>query len=65
MSDSETPEPQPVQFETQASFGASQDYGSDWVAYALDTEAPSFIGGVDPGLHPDLGRDADGGTAYA
>lgn len=40
MSDSETPEPQPVQFETQASFGASQDYGSDWVAYALDTEAP-------------------------
>ena len=61
---SESTEPQPVEFTTQAPFGAAQDYGADWVAYALNTEAPSFVAGVDPALNPQLG-DADGGTAYA
>lgn len=54
----EAPEPQPVQFQTSAPFGASQDYGHDWVEYALNTEAPSFVGGVDHSLNPptDEGR---------
>jgi hypothetical protein len=66
MSDTDNPEPQPVQFDTQAAFGASQDFGHDWVIYALNTEAPTFVGGVDHGLNPDPGgQGSDGGTAYA
>jgi hypothetical protein len=65
MSDTENPEPQQVQFDAQASFGASQDFGHDWIAYALNTEAPSFVGGVDHALNPDVGQAQDGGTAYA
>ncbi len=63
---SETPEPQPVQFQTEAAFGAAQDYGHDWVEYALNTAAPSFVGGVDSSLNPATGEHgADGATAYA
>ncbi|MDT4926367.1 MAG: hypothetical protein QOG01_4080 [Pseudonocardiales bacterium] len=65
MSENEAPEPQAVQFHTEAAFGASQDYGSDWIAYAVNTEAPSFVGGVDPSRNPDFGQGEDGGTAYA
>ena len=66
MSDSDNPEPQPVQFHTEAAFGGTQDFGSDWVTYALNTEAPSFVGGVDPSRNPELGGpQPDGGTAYA
>jgi hypothetical protein len=61
----ETPEPQVVQFETQAAFDASRDYGSDWVRYALTTEAPSFVAGVDPSLNPAVGDGGDPGPAYA
>lgn len=58
-------EPQQVQFNTQATCGASHDFGSDWVAYALNTEAPSFVQGVDPGRNPQLGGSDDGRTEYA
>jgi hypothetical protein len=61
----DTPEPQAVQFETQATNGGSQDYGADWIAYALATEAPSFVGGVDHSLNPSLPASPDGGEAYA
>jgi hypothetical protein len=65
---SEATQPQAVQFETQAPYGAVQHYGADWVAYALNTEAPAFVGGVDHSLNPALpGAPGapDGGTAYA
>jgi hypothetical protein len=61
----ETPEPQPVQFETQAANGGSHDYGADWITYALNTEAPPFVGGVDYALNPAQPASPDGGEAYA
>ena len=55
-----------MRFQTQAACGASHDFGADWVAYAANTEAPSFVHGVDHALNPQLGRGQDdGGTAYA
>lgn len=66
MSDEQTPEPQPAQFETQSPHGALQECGSDWIRYALTTEAPSHVQGVDHGLNPSLGGHGDdGATAYA
>ncbi len=66
MSDEQAPEPQPVQFETQSPHGGSQAYGSDWIEYALNTEAPSHVQGADHGLNPSLGDSGDdGATAYA
>lgn len=61
----ENPEPQPVQFQTQAACGASHDFGADWVQYAMNTEPPGNVGGVDPALNPQFGGHDDGGTAYA
>jgi hypothetical protein len=61
----QTSEPQQVQFQTQATCGASHDFGADWVQYAMNTEAPGFVGGVDPARNPQLGGHDDGGTAYA
>jgi hypothetical protein len=63
--ESANPEPQHVQFQAEAACGGSQEFGADWIAYALNTEAPSFVGGVDPTLNPQLGGGQDDGTAYA
>ena len=64
--DAATPEPQQVQFQTQAASGGSHDFGHDWVQYALNTEVPSFVGGVDHSLNPSVdGPGAEGGTALA
>jgi hypothetical protein len=57
-------EPQPVQFTTQAHCGHSQDYGADWVHYALNTDPPS-VGNVDPSRNPHFGGYGDDGTAIA
>lgn len=66
MSDEQTAEPQPAQFTTQAPHGGSQDYGSEWVQYALNTEAPSHVQGVDHSLNPSFdGTGDDGASAYA
>ena len=55
-----------MQFQTQAACGTSHDFGADWVAYAANTEAPSFVHGVDHALNPQLGdQSGGGGTAIA
>lgn len=58
-------EPQQVQFDAQAACGHSQDYGAEWVQYALNTEAPA-IEGVDANRNPTFGgADDEGRTALA
>jgi hypothetical protein len=51
-------EPQHVEFNAQASCGHSQDYGADWVQYALNTEAPQ-VQGVDASRNPSFGGSDD------
>ncbi|MBA2279848.1 MAG: hypothetical protein M3527_08990 [Actinomycetota bacterium] len=70
MPDDDQPiEPQTIQLHTEAPFGASQSYDSQWISWAQSTPAPQ-IAGVDASLDPRFSNDpndpnGDSGTRYA
>lgn len=60
-----TPGVQRIDVHLQVPFGASKDFGHDWIAWARTADTP-YVAGVDPNLNPTFHGDfEDGGTAYA
>lgn len=64
--DEQALEPRRIDLTVQVPFGASQTYGSDWIAYAQSTDAP-LVAGVDAALDPTFHDPTagEGETRYA